>query len=126
MNFSRDNINYEVDVFHVIVCYTMLLEVRYSPDYQGYPFLCFANMRKGGASTNITNVMKNCVGKVEGYLMLLQTSSSWNNKVMQRMIDVRKHFDINLKILKGWSASVKKDLNTRITCTTQSVDDVCK
>jgi hypothetical protein len=50
----------------------------------------------------------------------------WNNRVTQRMIDVGKHFDINLKTLKEWGASVGKDLNTRITHTTQSVDDVCK
>eukprot|EP00957_Ditylum_brightwellii_P167019 12714925-Ditylum_brightwellii.AAC.1 len=49
-----------------MACYTMLLEGRYSSDDQGYFFLCFANMRKGGASTKITNIMKNCVGKVEG------------------------------------------------------------
>ena len=42
------------------------------------------------------------------------------------MIDVGKHFDINLKTLKEWGASVGKDLNTKITHTTQSVDDVCK
>ena len=24
------------------------------------------NMKKGGASTKVTNIMKNCVGKVEG------------------------------------------------------------
>ena len=44
----------------------------------------------------------------------------------QRMIDVGMQFDINLKTLKEWGASVGKDLNTRITHTTQSVDDVCK
>eukprot|EP00957_Ditylum_brightwellii_P132846 10130404-Ditylum_brightwellii.AAC.1 len=48
-----------------MACYTMLLEGRYSPDYQGYLFPFFANMRKGGASTKVTIIMKNCVGKVE-------------------------------------------------------------
>ena len=42
------------------------------------------------------------------------------------MIDVGMQFDINLKTLKEWSVSVKKDLSTRITHTTQSIDDVCK
>jgi hypothetical protein len=66
MSFSRDNTNYELDVFHAMACYTMLLEGRYTPDDQGYLFPCFANMRKGGASTKVTNIMKQCVGKVEG------------------------------------------------------------
>eukprot|EP00957_Ditylum_brightwellii_P104406 7951783-Ditylum_brightwellii.AAC.1 len=51
MSFSRGNTNYEIDVSHAMACYTMLLEGRYSPDDQGYLFPCFANMRKGGAST---------------------------------------------------------------------------
>eukprot|EP00957_Ditylum_brightwellii_P198695 15144320-Ditylum_brightwellii.AAC.2 len=42
------------------------------------------------------------------------------------MINIGKHFDINLKTSKEWSASANKDLNTRITHTTQSVDNVCK
>ena len=49
--------------WHAILC---CLNGRYSPDDQGYLFPCFANMRKGGASTKVTNIMKNCVGKVEG------------------------------------------------------------
>ena len=40
MTFSRDNTNYEIDVFHAMACYTMLLEGRYSPDDQGYLFSC--------------------------------------------------------------------------------------
>eukprot|EP00957_Ditylum_brightwellii_P070825 5382147-Ditylum_brightwellii.AAC.1 len=51
MTFSSDNINYEIEVFHVMACYTMTFEGRYSPDDQDYLFLCFANMRKGGVST---------------------------------------------------------------------------
>eukprot|EP00957_Ditylum_brightwellii_P180745 13769766-Ditylum_brightwellii.AAC.1 len=44
----------------------MLLEGRYSPDDQDYLFPYFANMRKGGASTKVTNITKNCVGKAKG------------------------------------------------------------
>eukprot|EP00957_Ditylum_brightwellii_P107660 8213514-Ditylum_brightwellii.AAC.1 len=44
----------------------MLLEGRYSPDDQGYLFPYLANTRKGCASTKVTSIMKNCVGKVEG------------------------------------------------------------
>eukprot|EP00957_Ditylum_brightwellii_P034834 2639571-Ditylum_brightwellii.AAC.1 len=60
------------------------------------------------------------------WLDKLNNDLGWNNRVKQRMIDVGKHFDINLKTLKEWSASVGKDLNIRITHTTQYVDDVCK
>eukprot|EP00957_Ditylum_brightwellii_P118590 9044349-Ditylum_brightwellii.AAC.1 len=72
-----------------------------------------------------SDVLKYFLASLLFWLDKFNTGLSWNNRVAQRMIGVEKN-DINLKTLKESSASVNNDLNTMITHTTQSVDDVCK
>ena len=67
MTFYRYATGLEVDVFHSMQCYLIMHGRRHNiSDEHTFLLPCFENLRKGGASEKVHNVMKICIGHVPG------------------------------------------------------------